>query len=284
VRRRNDQVDDTFTKEQTMTELTAGRGKKYVRRDWRKLLSSRKGAALVGIACLVVAGGIVMAAMAGYRSSVNTSGTPAVVLVAAKPIPRNTPATVLSTQGMFKSAQVPTDQLASGAIVDAAALHGEVAAKDIYPGEQLTTADFTTNSSLPAQLAPSQRAMTVNVDTAHGMIGTIQNGDHVDVYAGLNEQGATGQSQPILTLLLPDIEVLKAPGQSANGLGSSSSNNNDVTLAVNTGQAGELAYAADNGKLWLVLRPADASATAPPSMITVQSLLLGTKPIPTGGK
>jgi pilus assembly protein CpaB len=256
-----------------------------VRRDWRKLISSRKGAAIVGIACLVVAGAIVVVAMAGYRQSVNTSGTPATVLVAAKPIPRNTPATVLSTQGMFRTSQVPTDQLVSGAIVDAAALHGEVAAKDIYPGEQLTAADFTTNSSLPAQLGASQRAMTVNLDTAHGMIGTIQTGDHVDVYVGLNAQGATGQSQPILTLLLPNVEVLTAPGQSASGLGSSSSNNNNnVTLAVNTGQAGELAYAADNGKLWLVLRPADASATAPPSMVTVQSLLLGTKPILTGGK
>jgi Flp pilus assembly protein CpaB len=268
-----------------MTELTAGRRKKYVRRDWRKLLSSRKGAAIVGIACLIVAGGIVVAAMAGYRSSVNTSGNPATVLVAAKPIPRNTPATVLSAQGMFKTSQVPTSQLATGAIVDAAALHGQVAAKDVYPGEQLTTADFTTNSSLPAQLGPSQRAMTVNLDTAHGMIGTIENGDHVDVYVGLNAQGATGQSQPVLTLLLSNIQVLRAPGQSAGGLASSSSNNNNnVTLAVNTGQAGELAYAADNGKLWLVLRPADASATTPPSMVTVQSLLLGTKPIPTGGK
>jgi Flp pilus assembly protein CpaB len=57
-----------------------------------------------------------------------------------------------------------------------------------------------------------------------------------------------------------------------------------VTLQVDTTQAGALAYAADNGKVWLVLRPVNAAATAPPSQISVQSLLFGTKPLVVGGK
>jgi hypothetical protein len=57
-----------------------------------------------------------------------------------------------------------------------------------------------------------------------------------------------------------------------------------VTLDVTEAQAGPLAFSADNGKVWLVLRPANTSSTAPSSIVTVQSLLLGSTAIPTGGK
>ena len=57
----------------------------------------------------------------------------------------------------------------------------------------------------------------------------------------------------------------------------------NVTLNVNDSQAGALAYASDNGKLWLVLRPANATSTTPPATTTAQSLLLGSKPVSGGG-
>jgi Flp pilus assembly protein CpaB len=239
---------------------------------------------LIAVACAVVAGGVLAFAMARYRSSVDASGNPETVLVATQKIPKNTPGDVIASENLFKATQIVAKQVSAGAIADAALLHGKVAVRDINPGEQLTSADFTSSGGLPAQLAPTQRAMTINLDSSHGMIGSIHDGDHVDVYAGVQFDPGTGRPQQVLRLLMTDVPVLKAGTASGSGgIGASGSNNtSDVTLNVNDNQAGALAYAADNGKVWLVLRPANATSTTPPSLITVQSLLAGSKPL--GGK
>jgi pilus assembly protein CpaB len=186
---------------------------------------------------------------------------------------------------MFQATQIVTKQVSAGALADVAALRGKVAAVDIYPGQQLTAADFTTSGGLPAKLAPAQRAVTVSLDSAHGMVGAVQNGDHVDVYAGFQLDNGTGRTVPALRLLIPNVQVLKAgTTSSTTGVGTGPNTTSDVTLNVNNAQAGELAFAADNGKVWLVLRPANATSTAAPSPVTVQSLLFAIKPVPTGGK
>jgi hypothetical protein len=53
-----------------------------------------------------------------------------------------------------------------------------------------------------------------------------------------------------------------------------------VLLAVNDLQAGKLAFTAENGKVWLVLRPGNAAAT-PPTFQDLGSVLLGTPGIQT---
>jgi Flp pilus assembly protein CpaB len=264
--------------------ITAPRRRKYVRRDLRALLSTRKGAAAAGLVCVVVAGAVVLAAMSSYRKTVNAGVAPQTVFVASQLIAKNTPASVIAQGDLFKPVQVHADKVAAGAIADMSTIHGKVAAKDIYPGEQLTAADFTASGSLPAQLAPSERAVTLSLDEAHGMVGTIETGDHVDVYAGLQLQSSAGQNTPVLRLLMADVPVLKGPPQPNSAIGGAQTTTTSlVTLGVNTDQAGAITFAADAGKLWLVLRPAHASTTAPPSMVTVQSLLFGTKGLPTGG-
>jgi Flp pilus assembly protein CpaB len=265
-------------------ELTARR-RRYSRRDWRAVLTSRKGAALIGVVCVVVAGALVLAAMSSYRKSVNAGVAPQTVFVASQLIAKNTPASVIAQGDLFKPVQVHSDQVAAGAIADMTAVHGKVAAKDIYPGEQFTAADFTPVGGLPAQLGPNERAVTLSLDMAHGLVGTVQTGDHVDVYAGLQLQSGAGQNNVVLRLLMANVPVLKAPSQQNGGVGGpQASATSLVTLGVDDSQAGPLAYAADNGKVWLVLRPANAAATTPPSLVTVQSMLFGTKALSTGAK
>ena len=258
-------------------ELT---GKRYTRPDWRKRLSTRRGTALVALACAVLAGGTIVFAMSRYRSSVVASGNPETVLVASQAIPKNTPGAVIADNSLAKATQIVAKQVVSGAIADTSALHGEVAVRDISPGEQLTAADFTTNGGFPAQLAPAERAMTLSLDSEHGMIGVINTGDHVDVYAGVSEQVSGGQTSPILRLLIPNVAVLKAGSDTnSTGIAQGSNSTSQVTLNVPDSEVGALAWAADNGKVWLVLRPANATATPAPSTITVQSMLFGTKPV-----
>jgi Flp pilus assembly protein CpaB len=263
-------------------ELT---GKNYTRNDWRKLLTTRRGTVLVAAVCALVAGGILVVAMNRYRSNVNSSGNQETVLVANGLIQKGTSGDAIASGQLFKPTSIAAKQVSAGAIADTAQLHGEVAAADIYPGQQLTASDFTVNGGLPAQLAPDQRAITITVDSARGMVGQIREGDHVDVYADL--ESGNGRSASVVRLLLADTSVLKA-GSTGGGVGLGGGGNpqgqqSNVTLKVSNSQAGPLAFAADNGKVWLVLRPANATSKNPPSTVSVQSLLLGNGPLGAGG-
>ena len=78
-----------------------------------------------------------------------------------------------------------------------------------------------------------------------------------------------GGTQPVIKLLMADVLVLKAPLGGGNGL---------ITLRAPERRAAQLAYAADNGQLWFVLRPASGAKTVNPGLINVQSLL-NSKPV-----
>jgi Flp pilus assembly protein CpaB len=100
------------------------------------------------------------------------------------------------------------------------------------------------------------------------MIGQITAGDHVDIFIGFSVQGAGG-TQPVIKLLMADVLVLKAPYSGGSGL---------VTLRAPEHRAAQLAYAADNGQLWMVLRPASGARTVNPGIVNVQTLL-NAKPV-----
>jgi len=264
-------------------ELTT---KKYSGNDWRKLLSTRRGTVLVAAVCAVIAAGILLVAMSRYRHNVDTSGNQETVFVASGLIQKGTSGDAIASGQLFTSTSVAVKQASTGAIADAAQLRGKVAVADIYPGQQLTASDFATTGGLAAQLGANQRAITVTLDQSHGMVGEVHNGDHVDVYAGINLDPGTGRTQPLVRLLMSNVQVLQAATAGSGGLGASQNPSNqfsNITLNVNDSQAGALAYASDNGKLWLVLRPANATSTTPPATTTAQSLLLGSKPVSGGG-
>lgn len=264
-------------------ELT---GKNYTRNDWRKLLATRRGTVIVAGVCAVVAAGILVLAMNRYRHNVDTSGNQETVLVAGGLIQKGTSGDAIASERLFTSTSVAVKQASTGAIADTRQLRGKVASTDIYPGQQLTSADFEAKGGLEAELTPSQRAITISLDQSHGMVGQIQAGNRVDIYAGVSLEPRGGRSEPALRLLMTDIKVLRAGGSASGGLGGTQNPNNsfsNVTLDVSDTQAGALAYAADNGKVWLILRPADATTSSSSSAITAQSLLLGSKPIAAGG-
>ncbi len=264
-------------------ELT---GKNYTRNDWRKLLATRRGTVIVAGVCALVAAGILLFAMNRYRHNVDTSGNQETVLVAGGLIQKGTSGDAIASEHLFNSTSVAVKQASEGVIADTRQLRGKVASADIYPGQQLTASDFEAKGGLPSELAPDHRAITVSLDQSHGMVGQLHQGDHVDVYAGVSFESRGAHSEPALRLLMTDIKVLQAGSTSSGGLGSANNPNNsfsNITLDVADTQAGALAYAADNGKVWLILRPADATSSSSAAAITAQSLLLGSKPIGAGG-
>jgi pilus assembly protein CpaB len=239
--------------------------------------------------CTLVAAGILLLAASSYRHSVSASGQPETVFVASTLIQKGTPGDVVSSQNMFRTERIVAKQASVGAIADAVFIYGKVAATDIRPGQQLTLSDFSTGVGVVSQLAPAERAISIPLDTSHGLTGVIHPGDRVDVYAGLNTSVNRGNSVASagasLRLLLSNVPVLSVGQSAAGGLGGGSVNQqSNVILKVNAGDAGALAFASDNGDVWLILRGANAKepTTQKQDVYTLNSLLLN-KPA-SGGR
>jgi Flp pilus assembly protein CpaB len=228
-----------------------------------RLFRNRSGAVIAGAIAAVLAVIILAVYLSSYRSSVNKGKQPEQVLVATKLIAQGTSGTLIAHQGLYQVTSVPKDQLKVNAITDPAALNDRVAAADIFPGSQLTQDDFTTEAStnIPYALTGPQRAIAIPVDSTHGLIGQVAAGNYVDVYVSV-----TGSSS-LVTLLAPDVYVLVAPGTDSS----------DAVLRVDTSQAAKFAFAADNEKMWLVLRPQVGASRTPPTTVTLATLLAHSK-------
>lgn len=235
----------------------------------QNLFTTRRGSLLVGAAAAVLAGLILFVYLHSYRNSLNSTAAPASVLVAKNLIQKGTPGDIIGTSDQFQVASVPKGQLQVGALTDPAALSGRVAATDIYPGQQLTETSFAyaAPGTLQTKITGTDRAIALSIDAEHGMIGQISAGDHVDIFMGFALQGAGG-TQPVIKLLMADVLVLRAP-LAGNGV---------VTLRAPMREAAQLAYAADNGHLWFVLRPASGAKTVNPGIVNAQTLL-NAKPV-----
>ena len=129
-----------------------------------KVTQSRGWTLGLGIAAAALAAILLIAYLVQYRSSVNASTEDTPVLVAKGLIPKGTSGTVIAEKGLFQAATLPKDDLKIGAISDPAYLNGRVAVADIFPGQQITTADVSAGltDAIPTQLSGKQRAVAIN--------------------------------------------------------------------------------------------------------------------------
>ena len=223
------------------------------------LLASRRATVITAVSCGLIAVGILLLAMNGYRNSVNASGQQSTVLVAMHLIQKGTSGNAIAAGQLAVPTTIVQKQVSAGAIADSGTLRGRVASRDILPGQQLTDQDFTAANGIAATLAPNQRAVSVSLDQEHGLLGTVQSGDHVDVYGGFNVDRPDGKPAPIVRLLVPDVQVLQTSSGTGNLGGGGQTGT--VTLAVTDTQSAVVSFAADNGKVWLALRPGNAAST-----------------------
>ena len=230
-----------------------------------RLLKTRQGTIVVGVAAAVLAAILLLVYLSHYRSSVKGSTEPVTVLVAKRLIPKGTSGNSIAEQNIFVVTTIPKGQLKLGAISDPAVLQGTVAAADIYPNQQLTTNDFTTKTvgALASQLTGRWRGFSLPaLDAAHGLSPDIQAGDHVDVYAQV--RGVTG-------LVMSDVLVLASP-TAATGSAPASGN---YILRIPSSKAAKFAWIGENGKYWLVLRPAAKALPTPPTLAPTANLFGG---------
>src|SRR5919199_1362093 len=221
------------------------------------LLSSRRGTILLGAGAALIAAILLIVYLSHYRSSIKASDETTPVLVAKNLIQKGAPGNLIARSHQYQIELIPKRTIRTGAITDTSTLAGLVAAHDIYANQQLTTADFVAAApnSIQTSLVGRNRAISIPFDAAHGMLAEISPGDHVDVYVGLEVPGPGG-TQPILKQLMQNALVLRTPG---TGAGSG-----NIVLRAPGPQAGALAFAADNGKLWLLLRSAGGAKPGAP--------------------
>src|SRR4051794_14060207 len=215
------------------------------------MLSTRRGSLMLAAGAALLAG-ILLFVFVNNQDDNGGSGGAQRVLVAKQLIPKGSSGDVVAAQQLATPVEFKGSQVKDGAVTDPQTLQGDVAKADIYPGQQITSSDFTSSDEgVVAKLAGRQRAVALPVDEAHGLIGDVKTGDHVDVLAGFTQSGSTGANRPVLRTLVQNVLVLNAP-DSGGGIGGSGSN---ITLRVSSQNAADLAFAADNGKIWILLRP-----------------------------
>jgi Flp pilus assembly protein CpaB len=233
-----------------------------------RLFSSRRGTALLGLAAAVLAGVVLLVYLNSYRSSVRSSSEPVTVLVARNLIEKGTSGNDVASKQLYQAAEIAKDEIKAGALTDSSALRGTIAAVDVYPGQQLTSADFVVQAvdSIPVTLQGNERGISLALDETHGITGPLKAGDHVDVWRG----GDLAAGVP-MRLLVADVTVLSAPATPTGGGGP------NVVLQLKWWEVPRVAQAFDDGKVWLILRPqSGAKPTRPPNENTAP-LYLNTK-------
>src|SRR3954452_129205 len=253
------------------------RSRKQSRIDLTKLMSTRRGTAVVAGASALLAALVLMVFLQQYRHSLGGDAKPVTVLVAKSLIEKGSSGTVMAEKSIFQTAQVRKSELKNGAIADPALLRGKVAVDDIYPGEQLVVSDFVpATGGVHDRIQGDNRGISLPLDNSHGMIGDVQAGDHVDVFAVLGAgtgtgAGAGGSAHSVLVTLIRNLLVLRSP-KAAKGTGSTQTQ--VVVLRANEAQAAKLAWASDNAKIWLVLRPKIGSEQTKPAVVDARGLLI----------
>ena len=197
--------------------------------------------------------------MHGYKSSVDAGAEPVTVLVAKDQLPKGSSGDAIARKGLFQATGFKRDQVKEGAITDPASLRGQVAAQNIVPGQQLTIADFVKpNDPVLSRLGEDQRAITRTArrrarhDRPGRMRATTSTCSPDSRYSPMERPGrgrscgCSSRTSRCSPLRRPARSPRDSPRQSQS---------QNVVLQVSDKQAVELAFASDNGKLWIALRP-----------------------------
>jgi Flp pilus assembly protein CpaB len=228
-------------------------------------MSSRGWAIALGVGAIVLAAILLIVYLDRYRARVSGENTPTPVLVAKQLIPAGTPGTLAASGAMYTATTLPRKDAVVGAITDPSYLAGRAAAKDVFPGAQITAADFsaTDTGTVSSRLRGAERAISVSVDNVHGSLSQLQAGDSIDLYTTVGSRSGQG----VVKLFQPNVTVLAVPAQTGPSGGS------NLILKINTADAAKFAYAADNTQFYFVLRPVVGAKPTARTAATAASIL-----------
>jgi Flp pilus assembly protein CpaB len=225
---------------------------------------------------LVIAGGLAIVAIVAvliYTSNVQTAakqGQARVkVYVARVDVPAGTPASDILKRGDLIQKEVVQDDQLPGVLTTTAALGTSVLKQDLFTGQQVSSAVFVPASEAPTTVAIRgvMRAVGVDVAASNGLVGTLKDGDHVDVYARIG----TGNTR-FVKKMLANVLVLKAQ---IGAKDTTSVGDAHILFALSDRDAQKMLWLAGAGTndFWLAQRPQENALNSPPSVETLQTVL-----------
>jgi len=186
------------------------------------------------------------------------------VLIVEEPITSGSPAEGLSRH--VSTQLVPARTVVAGALTSLSDVSGQVTTSDLVPGEQLLPSRFADPASLlPAgqvDLPPGMQEVSIALESQRALGGNLTPGDKVGIIISTDEKAEIpAATQTILHKVLVS--------RVAGGMSAPDGDKEDadpaatvtVTFAVSAGDAEKVVYAANYGKPWLSLEPADAVIT-----------------------
>ncbi len=246
---------------------------------------------LIAIALAAVAALLVTYYVTNDRRSRASSEASVNVYVASKDIPVGTPGSEVVSGGYLEVTEVARKSVVPGALQNPSEIEGDVANETIFVGEQVTARRFTAveTQGVVAKLTGTQRGFQLPGDEHQLLVGTLKDGDRVDVVANIkfrvdqveaDEQGEVTRSSSNIErtasrVVLRDILVIRAEEKPPEdtGIADVAADHLSVTLQVTDSQVQKLFFVMKNGDWHLELRPQEEPADSPESVETVESVL-----------
>jgi Flp pilus assembly protein CpaB len=209
-----------------------------------------------------------------YKGKVDAKAETVNVLVAARDIPVGTPGSRLLADGYARIATVPQADLVPAALSSVTEARGHVVGDTIHRGEQVTSRRFAAAGveGVQLNLTKTLRAVQVEGNATQLLAGTLEAGDHVDVFASLSypEGGTRHFSGAIVRNLL----VLKAAEEAGSSkLTTGGTTSSSVLLAMTDRQAQRMLFAVKNGDWTLALRPVTKPRDSAPTIDSAWTVL-----------
>ena len=225
---------------------------------------------------LVIAGGLAVVAIIAvfiYTNNVQTAakeGQARVkVFVARVDVPAGTPAKDILARGDLIQKEVVQDDQLPGVLISTAGIGDMVLKQDLFTGQQVASAVFVPASEAATTVAirGTMRAISVDVKASNGLVGTLKDGDHVDVYARIG----TSETR-FIKKVLTNVLVMKAQIGMKDTLTVGDAH---ILLALSDRDLQKMLWLSDNGDndFWFAQRPQEGALNSPPSVETIQTVL-----------
>lgn len=199
----------------------------------------------------------------------------AVVLLAAKDIPAQTPITPEDVT--FK--QVPAEYIQPGAVTSLEEVIGQISASTIVTGEQISRAKLIPAGKVVKTLSeitpPGKRAVTVPVANISSVINLLRPGDYVDILALIFLPGVEPgkeKTTPRLITLFQGVEVLAIGEEFFIPEGTTlalkkekgaTTTPQTITFALTPQETSLLSFVQEHGKIKLALRSQEDTKPEP---------------------
>jgi pilus assembly protein CpaB len=224
----------------------------------------------VGIALALLAG---LGTYAAVTSAQGIGRATTAVVVARKEIPERTLFTAANVGGLLGIAQVPTELVPEGALLQATEAVGKVttsrlAANEVVRGgpERLATNEGTT--ARPAAAIPRDKvALALPATETISVAGAVQPGDRVDVLATV----ARPNTEPVTQSIFQDVQVFAVGRWQSDAQPRAAAQNpaSTVTLLLDYQQALVLENLQQTGaRVSLALRRIDQTGAVPTEPVT----------------